>query len=74
MIYEKGDQVRVDIPDVDDPDHRYHGEVGTVEEVFEDDLSGLTDDPRDDYLYQVDFEDAALGRMSFRHHDLHRVE
>lgn len=45
MGYENGDRVRVDIPDVDDPDHRYHGEVGTVEEVLEDDLSGITDDP-----------------------------
>lgn len=74
MCNEPADHVRVVVPDVDDPDHRYLGVVGTVEEVHEDDLGGLTDDPRDDYFYRVDSEDKALERISFQHHDLRRVE
>ncbi|MDZ7701653.1 MAG: hypothetical protein U5J98_06060 [Halobacteriales archaeon] len=70
MSYQVGDRVSVAIPDAADPDHRYHGETGRIEEVFQDDLSGITDDPRDDFLYRVAFDDEALGRMSFRHHDL----
>lgn len=73
MSYEIGDRVRVTIPDSDDPDHRYHGEVGQIEEVLQDDLSGVTGDPRDDFLYRIRFDDDALGRMSFRHHDLRRA-
>ena len=74
MSYAVGDRVRVSIPEADDPDHRYHGAVGEVEEVLQDDLSGVTGDPRDDFLYLVAFEDEALGRMSFRHHDLRMVD
>ena len=73
MSYQVGDRVRVDIPERSDPDHRYHGEAGEIVEVLQDDLSGITGDPRDDYLYRVAFDEEALGRMSFRHHDLERV-
>lgn len=73
MSYNIGDRVRVDIPDSDDPDYRYHGEIGEVEDVLQDDLSGITGDPRDDFLYQVAFDDEALGAMSFQHHDLIRA-
>lgn len=70
MSYDVGDRVRVVIPENDDPDYRYHDKVGEIEAVLQDDLSGLTGDPRDDFLYRVAFEAAGLGRMAFRHHDL----
>ena len=73
MSYQVGDRVRVQIADPSDPDHRYHGETGRIEEVLEDDLSGVTGDSRDDFLYRVEFDDESLGRMSFRHHDLRSV-
>ena len=74
MTLEVGDRVRIDVPVASDPDHRYHGEVGVIASVLRDDLGALTGDPRDDALYRVAFEDDALGSMSFRHHDLERVE
>lgn len=74
MSYQVDDRFRVLIPDTTDPDRRYHGEVGRIAEILHDDLGGVTGDPRDNLLYRVAFEDAALGRMSFRHHDLERVD
>lgn len=74
MTYQVGDRVRIDIPDSSDADHRYHGNVGQVVEITEDDLSEITGDQRDDYIYRVSFDDESLGRMSFRHHDLERIE
>lgn len=65
-----GDRVRVAVPERDDSDHRYHGEV---EAVLEDELSGVTGDPRDDDRYRVAFDDDALGTMSFRQHDVRRA-
>lgn len=64
-----GDRVRVDIPDEADPDHAaYHGATGAVAAVSEDDLGGLTGDPRDSVHYTVELDD---GRsMSFRWRDL----
>lgn len=74
VTYQVGETVRVAITDTSDPDRRYHDEVGEIVEVLQDDLSGITGDARDDFLYRVEFEDEALGRLSFRHHDLERVE
>ncbi|MFB6362076.1 MAG: hypothetical protein ABEH59_12250 [Halobacteriales archaeon] len=73
MSYDVGDRVRVVIPEDDDPDYRYHDKDGEIEAVLQDDLSGITGDLRDDFLYRVVFQDEALGRISFRHHDLERV-
>lgn len=71
--YQVGDEIRVDIPDPSDSDHRYHGETGTIVDVSEDDLGGLTGQPRDDYLYTVEFDDSTFGTMDFRHDDLQSV-
>lgn len=73
MAFAVGDCVRVDIPDPDDPDHRYHGETGEVIEVTRDELGELVDDPRLNYLFTVEFVDASLGTMTFRFHDLVRL-
>lgn len=68
--YNPGDEIRVDIPEPSDPDHRYHGEVGTVVAVNVDGLGKLTGDPNDDYIYTVAFANEKLGTMDFRHQDL----
>lgn len=73
MSFLVGDRVQVDTPDGDDPDHRYHGAAGEIEGVLQDDLGGITGNPRDDSLYRVAIDDEALGQMSFRYHDLDRV-
>ena len=53
-----GDPVRIDIPDETDPDHdRYHGRLGKVIKVFEDDASETTGDERDRTLYRVELND-----------------
>lgn len=55
--FEVGDQVRIDIPDRDDPDfERHHGRIGEVIEVIEDDADEHTGDQRDSYLFAVKFE------------------
>lgn len=61
------------IPEEDDPDHHYHGEVGEVIDILEDELSGLTGNQEDDLLYTVEFDDETLGEMDFRYDDLKEV-
>jgi len=68
--YELGDRVRVIIPDASDPDHRYHGKVGTVVEVNVDGLGGLTGNPDDSYIYTIELDDEELGSVDFRYRDL----
>jgi len=53
----EGDRVRVDIPDETDPDHRLHGEHGTVVSVLQDDAGTTTGDERDDVIYRVELAD-----------------
>lgn len=74
MRYTVGDRVRVSIEDPGDIDAHVDGAVGRVTAVLEDDLGAITGDPRDDRLYQVEFEDEEFTRMTFRHHDLERLE
>lgn len=69
----EGDRVRVDIPDEDDPDHRYHGEFGEITSILEDGLSGITGYPQHDYLYTVGFDDD-LEAADFRYDDLELLE
>ena len=55
--FEQGDNVRIDIPDTDDPDFdRYHGRTGKIHEVIEDDAGEATGDERDSYLFAVKFD------------------
>jgi len=55
--FDKGERVRVDIPDETDPDHRLHGEHGTVVSVLQDDAGTTTGDERDDVIYRVELAD-----------------
>ena len=70
LSYQVGDRVRVWISDNTDPDSKYDGEVGRIEEVIQDDLSSVTGNQQDDFLFRVVLEDEDLGTMSFRHRDL----
>ncbi len=64
-----GNQVRIDIPDVTDPDHdEYHGKHGTVVETIDDTAGVLTEDPRDNHLYRIEFSDGS--KSDFRWRDL----
>ena len=60
MKFGIGDRVRVDIPDSDDPDHRFHCETGEAVEITQNDLG-------------EQFDDEALGTMTFRVHDLELI-
>jgi ribosomal protein L21E len=65
----EGDRVRVDIPEISDPDHdRYHGREGVVKNVVSDAASAVTGDERDDAHYRVQFDDGEV--MDFRWRDL----
>lgn len=67
--FTEGDQVRVDIPDKQDPDYpQFHGRKGTVKDVMKDNASDVTGDERDEVLYKVRFEDGTT--MDFRWRDL----
>lgn len=67
--FEKGDHVRIDIPDKSDPDHdHYHGREGTVVDVDVDDAGLETGDERDSVDYRIKFEDGES--MHFRWRDL----
>ncbi|UBF21527.1 putative ribosomal protein L21e [Halorubrum virus HRTV-24] len=55
--FEKGDRVRVDLPDESDPDHdQFHGEHGTVVDILQDDAGAVTGDERDSRLFRVELE------------------
>jgi ribosomal protein L21E len=66
---ERGDRVRVDIPDETDLDHdAFHGRHGEVVDVVEDDAGAETGDPRDSVIYRVRFDDGS--EADFRRRDL----
>jgi hypothetical protein len=49
-----GDEVRIDIPDKNDPDHdKLHRRRGTVIEILYDDADNETGDERDSIIYRV---------------------
>jgi ribosomal protein L21E len=48
-----GDRVRIDIPEKDDFDYRYHGEHGEVIDVSRDDAGETTGDERDSLIYRI---------------------
>lgn len=55
--FSRGDRVRVDIPDVTDPDHEpYHGEHGMIIEVLRDEADSYTGDERDRHFYRVELD------------------
>ena len=69
MRFSKGDRVRIDIPDQDDPDfERFHGGHGVVINVLTDGAGTETGDTRDSQLYRVELD---MGEtMDFRWRDL----
>ncbi|QRV16008.1 hypothetical protein JMJ58_03675 [Haloterrigena salifodinae] len=69
-MLKEGDRVRVDIPDRDDPDFRFHRQTGVITDVLEDAAVDATGDERDKYLYRVELEDDV---MDFRWRDLRPV-
>lgn len=65
--FEKGDRVRVDIPDETDPDHdEFHGEHGTVIDVIEDTAGEATGDDRDSYLFRIELDSGATIDLRWR--------
>ncbi len=67
--YTKGDEVRVDIPDVSDPDHEeYHGLQGEIVRVLYDEASEVTGDERDNIVYRIQFSEGDTA--DFRLQDL----
>jgi ribosomal protein L21E len=67
--FEEGDRVRVDIPDVTDPDHeQYHGEHGTVLALIEDDAEAVTGREQDSILLRVELDNDETA--DFRRRDL----
>lgn len=68
--YTVGDRVRIDVPDVEDPDHlEFHGQVGEIVEVYHDDLGSVTGDPRDAVAYRVRLDDSG-DEFDFRWRDV----
>jgi len=63
---QKGDRVRVDIPDETDPDHRYHGEHGEVVNILDDDAGRETGDPRDSLIYRLRLESGETVDLRWR--------
>lgn len=74
MDYPIGARVQVYIPHGDDPDHRYHGEIGEIVEILEDDLGELMDAPGRSRLYTVEFEENNLEATEFRYDDLEQPD
>lgn len=70
MAFDVGDRVQAHIPRADDVDHRYHGEVGEITDIFTDELSDVMGNPSRGYIYTVAFDDPALEPADFRYDDL----
>lgn len=69
---EKGDRVRVDIPNADDPDFDlFHGRDGIITRILSDKVGEITGDNRDNNLYRVKFEDETSH--DFRWRDLRPI-
>lgn len=63
--FTRGDTVRIDIPDTEDPDfERLHGREGVVVALLEDDAGQETSDERDNVLYRVELAEG--GRVDVR--------
>lgn len=56
MRFSEGDEVRVDIPNRDDPDFHLHRKRGVVVEVIQDDTGTETGDERDSSIYRVEID------------------
>jgi len=63
---QKGDRVRVDIPDETDPDYRYHGEHGEVVNILDDDAGRETGDSRDSQIYRLRLESGETVDLRWR--------
>lgn len=67
--FEKGNRVRVDIPDTSDHDHsRYHGKHGTVTTVLEDEAEAVIRSRAHSQIYRVELDSGET--MDFRERDL----
>ena len=65
--FETSDPVRIDIPDETDPDHElYHGKIGEVVEIIEDDAESHTGDERDSHLFVVELDNGNVGHFRWR--------
>ncbi len=52
----KGDQIRIDIPDETDPDYQYHGKHGVIVKIISDNAGKETGDSQDSRLYRIQLE------------------
>lgn len=67
--FSKGDRVRIDIPDEQDPDHvTYHDEHGLVINILRDEADTLTGNEQDAVLYRIALDSGE--RADFRWRDL----
>lgn len=65
--FEKGDRVRIDIPNEADPDHdRLHGLQGVIKDILEDDAGRETGDSRDSHLFDVELDDGQTESLRWR--------
>lgn len=65
--FEKGDRVRIDLPDETDPDHdELHGEHGTVATILEDDAGEATGDGRDSHLFRIELDNSETIDLRWR--------
>lgn len=64
--FKNGDEVRIDIPDRNDPDFRFHRERGEVIKVLMDDAGLETGDKCDSVLYRVKLQTDEIADFRWR--------
>ena len=65
--YQDGDRIRVDIPDIGDPDHdRLHGYHGEIIDTVEDAAGEETGDDRDSVIYRVELDSGDVVDLRWR--------
>lgn len=56
--FSAGDTVRIDIPDVTDPDHdQYHGDHGRIIDVVKDEITTITGEQIEEPRYRIRLPD-----------------
>jgi len=66
FVPQEGEQVKIDIPDVTDPDHRLHGTHGRVLDIIEDEAGVESGDERDSAIYRIRTNDGDTIDMRWR--------
>lgn len=69
-----GDKVKLILDKERSPDTRYHGKKAEIVDIGFDDVSSVTGDPEDNFIYTVALENSEVPEIHFRRRDLKKLQ